>query len=102
MKRLREQREVHAPVVNRQIRELTGFPGDVLHPAPRGQLPRPREHGLRVIDRNHRSRPASGLEGEIPLTAAEIRDIERREEMTECAGPRSPAAAGHELTAVAV
>src|SRR2546426_6229040 len=102
MKRLRQQREVHARVLNRKTGELAALPGDVFHPAPRGKIPRPCEHGLRMIDRNDRARPARGLEGQISLAAAQVGDIERRQQMTERAGPRGPAATGNELTAVAV
>ena len=55
-----------------------------------------------MIDRNDRARPPRGLEGQISLAAAQVGDIERRQQVTERAGPRGPAATGNELTAVAV
>src|SRR5256885_16173490 len=102
MKRLRQQGEVYARVLNRKAGELAALPGDVFHPASRGKVSRPCEHGLRVIDRDDRARPARGLERQISFAAAQVGNVECRQQVTERPGPRGPAATGNELTAVAV
>ena len=47
------------------------------------------------------ARPARGLDREIAFAAAEVGDVERRQQQAERARPGRPAAAGHQLAAVA-
>ena len=54
-----------------------------------------------AIDRGDVARPARGFDGEVALAAADVGDVERRQQMPERARPGRPAAARHQLPAVA-
>ena len=60
----------------------------------------PLEHGSRAVNRVDPPRPAGGFDGETAVAAAEIRHVERGQEVAEGARPGGPAAAGHELAGV--
>ena len=55
------------------------------------------EHVGRAIDGDHPRRPAARLDRQIAFAAAEIGDVERRQQVAERARPRGPAPARHEL-----
>ena len=60
------------------------------------------QHGGRSIDRDHAPRPARDFDGQVPLTAADVDDVERRQAGAPSA--RAHAAQlrpGYELPAVA-
>ena len=60
------------------------------------------EHLVRAIDADDRARPARRLEREVALAAADVGDVERRQQVAERARPGRPAAARHQLPRVAV
>ena len=101
MQRLRQQRDVDRRVRDRQPLELAALPGDVADLAARRELAcraraRPRDRST-AIDA---PRPARGLDRQIALAAAEIGDVDGRQQQAERARPRRPAPARHELTAL--
>src|SRR5882724_12839067 len=69
--------------------------------SPTGERAGAIEHGLRSVDGDDARRPSSGLNGQVALAAAEIRDLHRRQEEAQCARPRRPAAARHQLAPIA-
>ena len=101
MQRLRQQRNVDAGVPNRQLLELAAFPDHVRHVPTLCEPPRAPEHDVRSIHGDDPRGPARRLDREIALAAAEIGDLERRQQQTQRPRPRRPAAAGHELPRVA-
>ena len=58
------------------------------------------EHVRRMIDGDDAAGPARGFDREVAFAAAEIRDVERRQQQPERPRPRRPAATRHELTAL--
>ncbi len=66
----------------------------------RGQGAPAVEHLARSIDGDHAPGPARRLERQVPLAAAEVGDVERRQQQSERASPCRPAPAGHELPPV--
>ena len=101
MQRLREQGDIHRRGFERQPVDLAALERDVVGVPPAGQRLGAREHRRRAIDGNHPARPARDFDGQIALAAADVDDIERREQMAERTRPGRPAAARHELPAVA-
>ena len=94
VQRLRQQRDIHRRVVERQLFELAALPRDVRRRAgaPPSALARA-EHVRRAIDGGDVPRPVRRLDREIALAAADVGDVERRQQMPERARPRRPAAA---------
>ena len=77
----------------RQLLEVAALPGHVADPAPLGQLAGPRQHRRRAIHADHLAGPARRLEGQVAFAAADVGDVERRQQVAERSRPGRPAAA---------
>ena len=100
VQRLRQQHDVEAAVGERQLLDVAALPGHVADPAPLGELARPRQHCRRAVHADHLAGPARRLEGQVAFAAADVGDVERRQQVAEGPRPGGPAAAGHELAPI--
>ena len=90
MQRLRQQRDVHRRVADRQPARSRRGASDVGDAAPARQLARAFEHRLRPIDRDDARRPAAGLDGQVAVAAAEIGDAQAAAAGARARGPTPP------------
>src|SRR5450759_3132945 len=102
VQRLRQQRDVDAQVLQRQLLELAALPFNVLYSTALRALARPVEDGLRPIDGDHPRRKPAGFDRQIAFAAPEIRNHDRREKMPQRARPGGPAPSWDDLAALAV
>ena len=101
MQRLRQQRDVDRRVPDRQLLELAALPDRRSTRGGAARAPRALEHDVRAIDGDDARRPARRFDRQVAFAAAEIGDLERRQQQAERARPRGPAPARHELPRVA-
>ena len=79
-----------AVVLDRQLLELAALPDDVRDAAPPREAAGAFEHDLGPIDGDHPRRPARRLDRQIAFAAAEIGDLERRQQHARAPATRPP------------
>ena len=84
------------------LASLHVFPFSPRPGTPAARMPQVAREVVKERARRLRDKAAQALtrhlDGEIPFTAPEVRDVALRQEHAEAARPRRPAATGHELT----